>query len=480
MRRSAQPRVALIVDHPQRDLAGLVLTAFELCQRGITCHLVPLNLQHGETYALAPDLVMLNYLRRANGPFAETLRDAGIAFGVLDTEGVVWSGFESYTELLWTDAAMLHAADPVCLWGPRLGEHLVASGAFDVGQVRVTGVPRFDFYHPAWAPVLAGDAASADARPRVLVNTGYSFANPRFTTRAGNAATFRDEYGWPAERIEAAMAAESAGMEAMLALAAQLAADLPACTVVVRPHPHEDPRPYVDRLGALPNVELNLSGPVQPQLARAAVLVQRNCTTGVEAALAGLPTFNPSWVPAWYPMAVSAAVSHACDAYAELLAGVRAAVDRRYAPPDDLARRVRSTVDDWFYRTDGDAHLRVAAAVADRLPARRVVHARSCARLLYGFRHARRRRARPGVWRRYALGLPPRWAPRCRGPLPDVAWAGSDKAFDAPAVRVLVADIHAARTRAGRPTRAVNAESARDRGDYLRPFPGRSVTMSCT
>jgi hypothetical protein len=27
------PRIAIIVDHPQRDLAGLVLTAFRLCRR---------------------------------------------------------------------------------------------------------------------------------------------------------------------------------------------------------------------------------------------------------------------------------------------------------------------------------------------------------------------------------------------------------------------------------------------------------------
>jgi len=36
-----RPRIALIVDHPQRDLAGLVLTAFEFCQNGAVGHLVP-------------------------------------------------------------------------------------------------------------------------------------------------------------------------------------------------------------------------------------------------------------------------------------------------------------------------------------------------------------------------------------------------------------------------------------------------------
>src|SRR6476661_4070842 len=47
-----RPRVAFIVDHPQRDLAGLTLTAFELCQKGIHSHLVPLNLQQTEVFGL--------------------------------------------------------------------------------------------------------------------------------------------------------------------------------------------------------------------------------------------------------------------------------------------------------------------------------------------------------------------------------------------------------------------------------------------
>ncbi|MGZ8378124.1 MAG: surface carbohydrate biosynthesis protein, partial [Gemmatirosa sp.] len=60
------PRIALVVDHPQRDLGGIVLTALALCARGATCHLVPANIAPREIWALAPDLVVLNYFRRSN------------------------------------------------------------------------------------------------------------------------------------------------------------------------------------------------------------------------------------------------------------------------------------------------------------------------------------------------------------------------------------------------------------------------------
>ena len=86
-RKDPRPRVALVVDHPQRDLPGLVLTAFALCQRGIVCHLVPLNLQDRELPALAPDLVLLNYLRLGNQAVTCALLAAGVRIGLLGTPG---------------------------------------------------------------------------------------------------------------------------------------------------------------------------------------------------------------------------------------------------------------------------------------------------------------------------------------------------------------------------------------------------------
>ena len=66
-------RVALLVDNPYRDLPGLVLVATRLCQEGVICYLVPFNLQGSEIWALAPDFVLLNYLRTVNEGFAHQL-----------------------------------------------------------------------------------------------------------------------------------------------------------------------------------------------------------------------------------------------------------------------------------------------------------------------------------------------------------------------------------------------------------------------
>src|SRR5437667_6174836 len=158
-----RPTVALIVDHPQRDLAGIVLTGVQLCQQGVICHLVPHNLEDRELWALAPDLVLLNFFRPANEGLARKLMTAGIQVAVLDTEGGVWPTEEAYVELLWQDAKLRRQLECVCMWGPRLARHLVAREVLSSEQVVVTGCPRFDFYHPQWQPVMHQAGARSPA-----------------------------------------------------------------------------------------------------------------------------------------------------------------------------------------------------------------------------------------------------------------------------------------------------------------------------
>jgi hypothetical protein len=55
-----RPLVAMVVDHPQRDLPGVVIVAADLAAAGCDVVLVPLNLLAAEVFSLAPDLVVLN------------------------------------------------------------------------------------------------------------------------------------------------------------------------------------------------------------------------------------------------------------------------------------------------------------------------------------------------------------------------------------------------------------------------------------
>ncbi len=228
------PRIALLVDHPQRDLRGVVLTALELSRRGAVCHLVPANIAPREVWALAPNFLVLNYFRRSNEALARGAMAAGIGVGLLDTEGGVWSSVESYTELLWSDATLRHAARGVCVWGNAMAGALITRGIFTADQLTVTGCPRFDMYHPSWRQVISSDDREIE-RPRVLVNTNFSTANPRFTSVEQKIETSRRNFGWSNTRVDELLRTERTAITAMIDLVARLATAFPNIDLVDLP-----------------------------------------------------------------------------------------------------------------------------------------------------------------------------------------------------------------------------------------------------
>ena len=476
------PRVALIVDHPQRDLGGLVLVAHRLCQRGIECHLVPHNLREPEIWSLSPDLVLLNFLRRGSETFAQRLVEAGIRFGLLDTEGGAWTRMEDYAQLLWPDEVLRARARPLCLWGPRLAGHLTASGRFAPGNVRVTGCPRFDLYDPKWRSVaLNGTAAdpTRTPRPRILVNTNFSLTNPRFATVEQNLTLAREELGWSIATVDAMVAAERCAIAGMIELVQRLALDFPESLVVLRPHPFERPDTYEPALRARSNVVLNVDGPVQPQILQAAVVVQRSCSTAVEACLAGIPTLSPQWIPAPILVPMAEEVSVPSDTYAELRSQVGAALDGGFRPGVDQQAAIDAVVRDWFFKADGLAHERVADAVAAELSRPSEVEHDVCRRLLYASGTSDEPLpARLGRLTRRALHLSPSFSFRQMRRVAPTAWQRTDKRFDAAEVQCLAARIEDAAHGRGEEPQPVVIGASTSRGSYSFGYLGYSVTLA--
>jgi len=475
------PRIALLVDHPQRDLRGIVLTALELSRRGAICHLVPANIAAREVWALAPEFLVLNYFRRSNEALARGALAAGIGVGLLDTEGGVWSNMESYTELLWPDTALRQAAHGVCLWGDAMASALVAQGIFTADQVTVTGCPRFDVYHPSWRPVIVTDHEGTD-RPRVLVNTNFSTANPRFTSVEQKIATSRRNFGWDDVRVQELLRTERAAIAAMIELVARLATTFPNVDVVVRPHPFERPEPYREALQALSNVTVDNSGGVEPQICRAVAVIQRSCTTGIEAGFAGTPTLSPRWIPAPFEMPSAEAVSVPCGSYGELHEALGSIVAGEWITPPAVVDAIAAVTRDWFHSRDGQSHRRVAEVLMGEVARGRQVRLTECDRLLYvdpegsGLSMLQWM----GSQVRRGLHLPPDWSFRAMRRAPDERWPTTSKYFGAEEVRSLASRIVAvARAKGGAlGEMRVSVGLARDRGECRRGAHCHSVTVA--
>lgn len=377
-----KPRVALIVDQAQRDLAGLTLTAFELCQRGAICDLVPSVKRDSEIWAIAPDFVLLFSMRRGFDPLARKMAAAGIQFGVLDAEGGVWTDCESYAELLWNDLSLTKKLSFVCAWGPKLSDYLVDKGLLDRNQVTITGCPRFDFYHPTWRAVLYDDKTPEDAK-RILLNANCTEANPRYATLE-EISRYYARFGWSGAKVKCWVDIQRRQLDSVIDLARNLARDYSEEKIVVRPHPFESPDVYWERLSDLNNVEVNIDGPVQTQIFGAAAVIQRSCTTAIEAGLASVPTFSPQWVPTPAVVEIAESVSVPCQSYQELRNYLDSILKGKAQVFDKERSSINRVINDWFYRADGMAYKRVSNAIFASLRSERMVDDQRCRRYLYG------------------------------------------------------------------------------------------------
>lgn len=470
-------RIALIVDHPQRDLPGLTLLAFELCQRGAVCHLVPLNIEEREVMGLVPDFVLLNYFRTFNHRLATWMARAGITFGLLDTEGGAWQTIDSYTKILWQDRALLRKARAVCTWGAVLAAHLVREGLLDASQVTVTGCGRFDFYDPKWRAVLDADDAPREGARHFLVNTNYSVGNPRFTTRAENIEYCHREYGTPYDVLAQRVEVEDRAIEETIAMTARLAADYPRQRIVVRPHPFEDPEPYRRELEGLANVVLSDRGPVHPLICGAAAVMQRSCTTAVESVAAGVAALSPQWIPAPALVPVAEAVSIPVESHSALRERLDEVLTGTYRPTPQLQATIDGTISDWFYRFDGWSHRRVADAITASASAWRRPDAALCRRLTYNSGTHRRVQLASSA-ARYLLGLSPDFSFGQLRNVPTNSWVNTAKHLDVDEARTLVTRIENAARSWGDDVRAPRVGLARERGDYGVDYHGHALTLT--
>lgn len=493
---SDAPRIALTVDNPYRDLAGLVLVAWRLCQAGATCYLVPMNLQGAEIWPLMPNLVLLNYLRTNNEVLARHIMEAGIQVGILDTEGGIFnpvhtstltshSGFaqsegetpvplEQYSLSMAGDSQVRHRVACYCAWSSPFAEYASKAGWYRAQQITVTGTPRFDFYAPRWREATRRVSAYADVypAPMILINSHFGLANPRFQSAKQEVETVLSVSRSSIDReyMEQRLQMQTEALHGMAAMANHLAHSFPEATFIYRPHPFEGEEIYQTLLEPLPNLHLVKQGTVDGWVLRAEALIHCGSSTSMDAGLAGVPAFITDWL-LYDSVPIVESVSIQCPTLEVLTEQVAAVLDGRFTLPAEIEANLQQAVENAFYKVDGCAHQRVADAILNALNASETpLSIHDCRHFTY---YGLRRAGRPWRWWAKAIALKAlrpaaRWRYGRR-------WDQSDKHFDAAYVQRIVSAIESVAPEA---SRRVNVMSAREAGAYRFGYRhGRAVVV---
>lgn len=457
--------IALVVDNPQRDLRGLVLLAAELAARGIRAVLVPMYLVH-EAIGLAPSLVVLNYVRTHSSPLVASLDAAGLKVAVLDTEGGVFANLDHLFKILSSDAATCSVISGYCCWGPGVAGPLVTQGLFSPQRVHVTGCPRFDFYAEPWRSIQDSSPAAAVAGPILLVNGAFPLANPGYQTREQEVAMLVGTFGYDEAEVRGWQQTQDQTIRAMIEMTVDLAREFPDATVVYRPHPFERMKTYEEPFRSVPNVQLRREGTVDGWILRSRAVIQRNCSTAIEAGLAGVPAFLPAWIPTYAPVPAAEAVSIHEPTFAALAADIRRVLADDFTPPPELATALHETIATWFHAVDGCSHRRVADVLEPLATSGHEAHrVKQCRDVLRGISPT------AGAFQRAAR----QFAGRCLDPVRPIVrrlrptsytrrFYESDKFFDATAVSSILDSVRTVPegARRFRDVRARPAELGRD------------------
>jgi surface carbohydrate biosynthesis protein len=189
----------------------------------------------------------------------------------------------------------------VCVWGERQKEVISEFAAELSGVLVVTGSPRFDLCHPkfSWLVDAQDQKEIATCTPFILICT-------RFVNAAhaeGQEVPFlRRMYstGWP-ESFDASAIADVVFTQwqqavhdfaDLVVLVKEIALAYPNYTLVLRPHPSENLTFYRQAFSRFKNVTVRRDKSVLNWIRSAALVIHSNCTTGIEAVLAGRPVLN--------------------------------------------------------------------------------------------------------------------------------------------------------------------------------------------
>lgn len=194
-------------------------------------------------------------------------------------------------------------------WGDHEAEALRTRYPQHAGRIVVTGSPRVDLWRPDadHRPSPAGLPAALSGRDVVLFSSNFSAVldvNP-FWVRVADKRQLYDGTEDPYEFDRYDFTADKHRvLGAFVRAIRRLAQRRPDVTVVVRPHPIEALGAWDDLIGSFPNVLVTREGNLIDWVRRSRVVVQNGCTSGYEAAVAGIPvvSFHPFGIFADHPV----------------------------------------------------------------------------------------------------------------------------------------------------------------------------------
>lgn len=253
--------------------------------------------------AFPPSIYLAKSMTARSLKMFRIMRQLGHLIAGWDEEALIHPPAETYFTRRLSPESITHVSH-LFAWGEENAE-LWRQYYFlppDV-PIHLTGNPRGDMLRPEMQPFFAEEAEQLrrEHGDFLLINTNFSFVNafypdqnlfqplknPGEKPRFGRAAVGMDRHFAEGLRDH-----KQAVFESFQQLIPRLEQEFPELTIIVRPHPVENPAIYHQLAAGCQRVKVINKGNVIPWLLASRAVIHNGCTTGVEAYIMQVPALS--------------------------------------------------------------------------------------------------------------------------------------------------------------------------------------------
>ncbi|MGD9080799.1 MAG: hypothetical protein PVG96_15740 [Desulfobacterales bacterium] len=295
-----KPLLLIPVENQVRELDAKLLLTCAAAKRGIDSIIGPRRQVEFRISSFPRSVFISKDLTSGNGRLFRILNQLGHVSVAWDEEGLIHQPAEIYFKERFAASALKYVSH-LFAWGPNNAELWRQFSEMPADKpIHITGNPRGDMLRREMRPFFEDEVKQIQQvhKDFILINTNFGAVNA--FTPIQNLIQSKGEEG---EKPELGRTAK--GMDPQYAVKyrrhiqsifediKQLILDLdrafPEITIVVRPHPDEDPQIYHEIAPRCRNVRVTNEGNVLPWLIATKALIHNGCTTGVEAYAMGVP-----------------------------------------------------------------------------------------------------------------------------------------------------------------------------------------------
>ena len=253
--------------------------------------------------AFPPSIYLAKSMTARSLKMFRIMRKLGHVIAGWDEEALIHPPAETYFSRRLSPEAITHVSH-LFAWGEENAElwrHYLSLPP-DM-PIHLTGNPRGDMLRPEMQPFFAEETEQLRQKygEFLLINTNFSFVNafypdqnlfqpvknPGEKPRFGRAAVGMDRHFAEGLRDH-----KQAVFESFQDMIPRLEQAFPELTIIVRPHPVENPGIYHQLADGCQRVKVIHEGNVIPWLLASRAVIHNGCTTGVEAYIMRVPALS--------------------------------------------------------------------------------------------------------------------------------------------------------------------------------------------